>query len=160
MLTAYSYIPEIHKLVDIPVKAMLLREIGERVVTYHHQVFGTWVVSLMSDDGTQLLDLGILGEGVEPPTPSRELVWKIINRIKSMISNAEARRRLKQCQRNRVAEDVESLSRTDWANRKIYRKMKQCHGPHVADQWARRVGYESATGNKPVEAATLGEAIG
>lgn len=145
----YAWDPAIHHLVELPVTRFLRRELNlPNLVTYVHEIFKTWVVSLRDGDdawsGGRLLDIGMLGSGEgEGQWCSRENVVAIISRMKDLISKYEVRERMKARQVDEMRDLDRRQVRTSEAHQKIYRELRSRHGPLVADEYAQRVGVDN-----------------
>ncbi len=146
----YDYDPAVHKFVNLPVTPFLRRETRmECLVTYHHQVFGSWVVALYDEKEKKLLDVALLGNGDEPDvSPAR--VEFAIKRIRVLKDKAEAQREVRAEHRHQKQMLNEQAVRQEEVAIKTYKYIKKRHGEHSADKFARRDHHaELVGGGKP-----------
>ena len=149
MLGLYDYEPAVHKFVSLPVTDFLRRETRmDCLVTYHHAVFGNWVVSLFDKTHNKLLDVALLGCGNQPDvSPVR--VQFAIKRIRVLKDKAEAQREVRSEARHQRRLMNEQAVRQEDVAIKTYKMIKKKHGEHQADKYTRRRNPELVGGGKP-----------
>ncbi len=145
----YDYDPAVHKFVNLPVTSFLRRETKmDCLVTYHHAVFGSWVVALYDEKEKKLLDVALLGNGAEPDlSPAR--VQFAIKRIRVLKDKADAQREVRAEHRHQRKMLNEQAVRQEEVAIKTYKMIKKKRGEHAADKHARRRNPELVGGGKP-----------
>lgn len=147
MQATYPYDPAVHRIVELPITRYLRREIGrDELVTWHFTDIEepepgkpkekeVWVVSLF--DGERLLDIGHLGDGDGAgPGCTRENAQAIINRLKNLITRAEAKRRLRVWKQGQDRALDEMAQRQLDSRKKMYSGIKQHFSEKAADDYA------------------------
>jgi hypothetical protein len=153
----YPYDPAVHRIEEVEVTRYLRREIGrEELVTWHFTDIEepepgkpkekeVWVVSLF--DGERLLDIGHLGDGDGTgPGCTRENAQAIIDRMKNLITRAEAKKRLKEWKRGQDRALDEMAQRHLEGRKRMYFGIKQHFGEHAAEKYALRDAPELIDG--------------
>lgn len=136
MHIAYDYMPSIHRMAELPAGKFLRRELGlPNVVTYFHTIHECWVVSLK--DGPQMMDIGKLGDGDgKDQSMTKENADSIIRRMKTLITRAEAKRRLNAHAKDQLRECEAKQDRHLEGHRRVQREIKKKHGPQKAGEYA------------------------
>ncbi len=152
MQGSYPYEPAIHRLFRSDAAEYLAREVEqENLVTYHHEITGNCVVSLL--EGGRLFDIGLMGTGAgEGPWLTRANAKEIVRRMKTLISLAEARKRLRRWETQGRRDAQAREQRYFDGIRKAFHYMKRRHGPMKADIYANAVdgGMTACKGDKPM----------
>lgn len=136
MLGSYEHDPAVHRIIELPVSGWLRRELKRpELVTYHHQVFGTWVVALFAEG--RLFDIGMLGSGEgEGPWLNRKAAVDLMERMHLLITALEAKKRMRDFHKAYHQTHEQNQLQQREAHRAIYKYIQKRSGTVKAERYA------------------------